>query len=429
MSETTTQDPPAIVNRAEINQQIRAVATAAGLDAAFSDGLIDRNATVDEARTAAFDELVKRGGGAIRSHRVEVGNSSEDPTVILRNMQDALVSRMMPSIAPTDGARPHMTRGIADMGKVLLEARGERIGSMSREDILVRMHTTSDFPNLLTGAGNRVLMAAYQAAPNPLKLLARQTTIADFRPKNLLKISGLPVLEKVAEGGEIQQATRAEASEGFSLETFGQIFSLSRQAVINDDLGAFADWARVMGNSAAETEANQLVALLTQSSGSGPLMGDGQRLFHSTHGNLAGSGTVIDVTNLAAARLAMRTQKGIDGVTPINATGKYLLVPPGKETQAEQVLASIYAATPADANPFSGRLTPLVEPRLTGNAWYIFADPAVLPVLEYAYLSSAQGPQIASKEGWEVLGMEFRVFLDFGCGAVDHRGAYRNPGA
>jgi len=54
---------------------------------------------------------------------------------------------------------------------------------------------------------------------------------------------------------------------------------------------------------------------------------------------------------------------------------------------------------------------------------------AVLPVLEYAYLSSAQGPQIASKEGWEVLGMEFRVFLDFGCGAVDHRGAYRNPGA
>ena len=70
-----------------------------------------------------------------------------------------------------------------------------------------------------------------------------------------------------------------------------------------------------------------------------------------------------------------------------------------------------------------------MEPRLSGNAWWIFADPAVLPVLEYAYLSSAQGPQIASREGWDVLGMEFRVVLDFGCGAVDWRGAYRNPGA
>ena len=50
-------------------------------------------------------------------------------------------------------------------------------------------------------------------------------------------------------------------------------------------------------------------------------------------------------------------------------------------------------------------------------------------MLEYAYLSSAQGPQLASRDGWDVLGREFRVILDFGCGAVDHRGAYRNAGA
>ena len=59
----------------------------------------------------------------------------------------------------------------------------------------------------------------------------------------------------------------------------------------------------------------------------------------------------------------------------------------------------------------------------------IFADPATAPVLEYAYLSSAQGPQMASREGWDVLGMEFRVVLDFGAGVLDHRGAYLNPGA
>jgi hypothetical protein len=59
----------------------------------------------------------------------------------------------------------------------------------------------------------------------------------------------------------------------------------------------------------------------------------------------------------------------------------------------------------------------------------VFADPTILPVLEYAYLSSAQGPQMSSREGWDVLGMEFRVVLDFGAGAVDWRGAYLNEGS
>jgi hypothetical protein len=78
---------------------------------------------------------------------------------------------------------------------------------------------------------------------------------------------------------------------------------------------------------------------------------------------------------------------------------------------------------------FGGKLTLLIEPRITGNGWYVFADPASAPVLEYACLSSAPGPQLSSRDGWEVLGREFRVVLDFGAGATDHRGAYRNPGA
>ena len=65
-------------------------------------------------------------------------------------------------------------------------------------------------------------------------------------------------------------------------------------------------------------------------------------------------------------------------------------------------------------NPFGGKLTLLIEPRITGNAWWIFGDPATAPVLEFAYLTSAPGPQIASSDGWEVLGTEMRVVLDFG---------------
>jgi hypothetical protein len=291
------------------------------------------------------------------------------------------------------------------------------------------MHTTGDFATLLTSTGNRVLLAAFEAAPNPLRGLARRTTITDFRTKTTVKLSEWPKLAQVNEHGEVTHGTRGEAKESYALKTFGRIFSLSRNALINDDLGAFADFGRAAGRAAAETEADVLTALLTANSGAGVTLDDGQPLFHSTHGNLAGSGTVIDVAALAAARLAMRSQKGLDGQTPVNAVPTFLLVSPAKETQAEQLLATLAPAQTSNVNPFSGKLTLLVEPRLSGNGWYVFTDPAALPVLEYAYLSSAQGPQMASREGWDVLGVEFRVVLDFGAGVVDHRGAYRNAGA
>ncbi|MAN56785.1 MAG: peptidase, partial [Paracoccus sp.] len=135
-----------------------------------------------------------------------------------------------------------------------------------------------------------------------------------------------------------------------------------------------------------------------------------------------------DEAAVSAARLAMRKQTGVTTDTPVSVTPKYLLVGPELETEAEKLLASIYAATTGDVNPFAGKLSLLVEPRITGDQWWIFGDPSAAPVLEYAYLSSAQGPQISSRDGWEVLGREFRVVLDFGAGAVDHRGAYHSAG-
>lgn len=275
-----------------------------------------------------------------------------------------------------------------------------------------------------------MLAAAYQVAQSPLKTLARQRTMADFRASTILKLGEFSGLQKVTEHGEIKAMTTGEAKEGYSLETFGGTFALSRKAIINDDLGAFGGWGEMMGRTAAETEAAQLLALLLQSSGAGPVMGeDGKRLFHADHGNLAGAGGALSETTLSAARLALRSMKGLDGKTPVNVVPKFLLVGPALETAAEKLLTTINAAKTDDVNPFGGKLSLLVEPRLTGNAWYVFADPASAPVLEYAYLASAPGPQLSSRDGWEVLGREFRVVLDFGCGAVDWRGAYRNAGA
>ena len=383
--------------------------------------------TDDEVRQAGRDAaLAAMQARGRTTPRIRTAQSEVSPHATgLQHREAALYARVSGE-APTEEARPYMAESLRDMARACVEAAGTSTRAMDPDQLFrAAMHTTSDFPQLLTSTGNRTLMSAYQAAQSTVKTtLARQSTLADFRPGTRLKLSDVGTLGKVTESGEITHTSRAEASESYALDTYATQFAISRKALINDDLGAFRDWGATAGRMAAETEANLLLSHLL----SNPVMGeDNTALFHADHGNIA-AGSALEVAALDAARKTMRGMKALDGKTPINVTPKYLLVGPELETTAEQILAAIYAATVADANPFTGRLTLLVEPRITDSSFYIFADPAVLPVLEYSYLSSAQGPQMASREGWDVLGMEFRVVLDFGCGAVDWRGAYLNPG-
>lgn len=415
-------------NVVEYRAQVRAIARAAGQPADWADAQIDAETDITTIRAAAFEAMTARVSPVIRTQTAHPAN--DDPAVMLERRANALFARVN-GAAPDDAARAYFNDGLADHARAIVTMQGGSVAGMDREQILrTAMHTTSDFPNLLTGVGNRTLMPAYQAAQSPLKRLARQALHSDFRTASRLKLGEIGQLEKVTESGEITSTSRGEAAESYALDTYGSMFALSRKALVNDDLGAFRDWGIAAGRAAAETEAALLWTLVSQSSGAGPLMGeDGKRLFHADHGNLAASGATVGETTLSAARLALRTMKGLDGKTPIQAAPKFLLTGPALETTAEKLLATITPAAVADVNPFAGKLEHLVEPRIAGNAWYVFTDPAQLPVLEYAYLSSAQGPQMASREGWDVLGMEFRVVLDFGCGAVEWRGAYRNAGA
>lgn len=418
-------------NRATVNTEIRSIARVAGLDQAFVDGLIDRNASADEARRAAFDTLTQRGG-TIRTEqtRVEIIESHDDPRIRAQQMGEALYARINPQHQLSEQARRYAYATCADMAKEILTLRGVPVTGLSPAALITRaLHTTSDFGLIVGDTIGRTLRSAYQATPSGIRMLGRQTTAKDFRSVNKIMLGEAPILEKLNEHGEIKSGTMAEAKEAYRVETFAKKIGITRQVLVNDDLGAFADLARRMGQAAAETEAKTLVDLLESGGGNGPTMSDTKALFHADHGNKAGSGGAIADATLSAGRLAMRTQTGLSGQR-ISATPKYLLVPPAQETTAEKWLATIAAAKAADVNPFSGSLTLVVEPRLTSTTrWYIAADSSEIDGLEYAYLAGGEGPQVESKSGWDVDGVEVRVLLDYGAGFVDWRGWYANAGA
>ncbi|WP_288413102.1 prohead protease/major capsid protein fusion protein [uncultured Sphingomonas sp.] len=424
--------------------------------------LAERQLTEGDARDAIMHIVTERqrhqmrgvggiGGGGGAAVASPAGNALifgartfDNPQFHAQAVEDALFARMSGS-APSEQARQFMGMSMVQIAGELLTRSGvHNVNRMAPNDLLsaagwnsggtrsymhqrdsgMGYHTTSDFPQLLLGAGERFLMQVFAIAASPLKQISRQRSARDFRTISGLELSGFGTLVEVPESGEIKHGSFRERKETYRLRTFAKQFGLSRQAIINDDLGAFADPMVIMARAAAETEASLFAELLN----SNPVMADGIPMFDERHGNVAAVGSLPTILSLTAGRTAMRQQKGLDG-TPIAPSPKYIVSGVEQETVIEQLMTAVQATNAGETNPFAGKLTPAADPRLPARAWYLFGDPAIAPTLEHAYLNDQTGPIVEQQDGWDVLGTKFRVYMDFGAGAVDWRGAYKNPGA
>lgn len=419
----------AVQTRANINAEIRSIAETFELPQEFVDTLIDQGATIDQARAAALTELQQRQSSPVRT-RVTNVRAVEDPQEMIRAMGEAQYARANPAHELGERARDFYGMTTLDLARDCLTRAGETVTGASASALITRaLQTTSDYPMIFADTVNRTLMASYQAAPSTLKTVSKRSSARDFRRKTKIQLGEGPTLEKVNEHGEFKSGSMVEAKESYAIETFGRIVGFTRQALINDDIGALTDPAAKLGTAASDFEAQFLVDLLESGAGLGPDMDDGKSLFHSDHGNIAASGAALSEVTLSEARFAMRTQTGLAG-RRINVSPKFLVVPPELETDAEKLLAAIQPAQSGDVNPFSGKLNLLVEARLSSaTRWYVAADPMVIEGLEYSYLQGEEGPQIETRAGFEVDGMEFKVRLDFGAAFLDWRSWFTNEGA
>ncbi|MEZ5794925.1 prohead protease/major capsid protein fusion protein [Albidovulum sp.] len=404
----------------ETRAAIRQICRSAGLSAEDADSMIDRDLSITEARAEAFEAMTRRTPARIRT----TAPANGDPATLRTRQADALAFRMAGGELP-DASREFVNMSLRDMAADALTRAGESTRGLSADELFTRAaaHGTSDFPLLVSNAMGKVALDSYRAAESPLKALARQRTLPNFKESTSIRLGEMGRLEEMTEHGEFTHTSRAEAGEKMALKTFGRAINVSRKLLIDDDLNLLGDMTAALGAAAAQTEADELVSTFTGN----PLLSDGTAVFATGRGNMAAAGADITETSLDAARLAMRGVKGLDGKTIIGVTPKYLVIGPELETKAEKLLAAIYAATTDDVQPI--RLKLVVEPRITGTGWYVMADPAAVPSLQFAYLSSAQGVQIQRQEAWTTLGMQYRAFLDFGTGWADWRGAYFNEGA
>lgn len=341
-------------------------------------------------------------------------------------MADGLLARMQAGHVPSHG-REYASMRLDDMAR--LTNGGNYASRRPGATMFGGAMGDDDFRSALAIASNKVLLDSYEASESQIKKASRQVSAPDFRPINTVRVSGGVELGKVRENGEFTAGVINDAGEAFAVETFGKIFALTRQALVNDDLGSFEQSSRMFGQGAALTEARLFAGLLEMNAGAGPTLSDNRTLFHADHGNRPASGGALSVETLSAARVAMRRQKGLSNEA-IQVQPALLVVPPELETTAQKLVAEITAASVDEVNPFTDTLAVLVDAHLTSaTRWYLAAKPGRPDGLQHAYLDGATGPQVFTREGFEVDATEFKVRLDFGCGFVDHRAWYMNPGA
>jgi hypothetical protein len=353
-------------------------------------------------------------------------------------MTDALVMRAGVRLEkPADGAADFRGASLPEIAKNCLEASGQRVSGMSKNEIVSaaltgRAHQTADFPSLLANTGNKVLRLAYEQAPGTFAQWVKQTDARDFNPMSRTQLSEAPDLDQVPEHGEFVYGKFLDSKETFQVYKYGKLFAVTREALVNDDLAAFTRIPLSFAMSAKRKINAAVYSILTTNAA----MADGLALFEATyHKNLIphGSGAAPSTTTLSAARLAMRLQTGLNGAV-LNIAPRYLIVGAGLETVGDVLLNSTGALedekSSAVVNPFYKKLELVVDSLLDAASpvWFVAADPAAIDTIEVAYLDGRREPYLETRQGWAVDGVEYKVRIEFGCAAIDHRGFYMNDG-
>jgi hypothetical protein len=358
----------------------------------------------------------------------QFGHSWEDPAVVSDRRARAIAARAL-GIKPGDDAREFMNARLVDHAREMLLASGVRLPRYASDAATIeRALTMDDFPGLLKSVADRSLHQLV-AADSPVRVLCRPREVRDFRQIEAISFSGPGTLAEVREGGEVTHAPPAERREVGRVKTYARAVTITRRALVNDDLGAFGEPMRLFAAAVAEVEASEFIANFTPNgSGWGPTMSDGNPLFATVHGNTI-SGP-ISTTGIGVARQTMRGQQlpggGLARVTP-----KFVLVSPANETEGEKVLSQTAIATDlADRPVFGGVLRLLVEPRLNGAPWFLAADPSEAACLELVTLSGTGGmPRVETYDaGPERLGVTMRVVHDFAVMPVGWVGWVRATG-
>ena len=384
----------------------------------------DIGCKVEDARAKLLAEI---GKDQKPSGSVFVGDEGNQAKV--NAMADVVAMRAGIKTQKEVGENAYRGKTLLGLAEACLDARGKSVAGMSKMDIVASAftHSSGDFSKLLANTANKAMLMGAEEAEETFQQWTRSGQLGDFKVSSRVDLNAFPTLGKVQEGAEYKYATMGDRAESIQLATYGSLFSITRPAIINDDLDAFTRIPNRMGRAALRTVGDLVYAILTAN----PNMSDGTPLFDNAHNNLQ-SASGITTSSVDAMRVAMATQK--DGNANLNIRMAHLLVPMALEGAANVVRESQFEVGATAKNntvPNSVRNTfdVIADSRLDSvspTEWFGAANGGIHDTIEVAYLDGNSMPVLEEQDGWKVDGVEFKVRMDAGVSALDFRTMAKN---
>lgn len=459
----TPAQPPAVPSAEQVREMretaireerertagIQRAVRAAGLDDDFAQRFIAGGQSLAETRTAILDELATRQDRRPTHSQTRITPGEDARDKYMRGAGAWLIQRggMADLVRQAEGLKPQDLEPGEFRGMTLLDLCKD---DLSRHRIDYRGHTgmdvaglffrsayqtTSDFANLLENTMHRVLRAAYAVTPDTWSRWCGRGTVSDFRTHNWYRLGSLTELEALTEHGEFRNKAVPDAEKAtYSVATKGNIVAISRQTIVNDDLGGLMRLTSQLGRAAKLTIEKAVYTQLGLNSGLGPTQSDSQPLFHANRANVNATGSAISMAGLDADATVMAIQTDVNGQDILDLRPSVLLVARGLEGTARSINEAEYDPDTTGKlqkpNIVRGMFADVVGTgRLSGTRRYLFADPGMAPVFLVSFLEGQQEPIIETQNGWRVDGVEMKARLDFGVDVVDFRGAVTNAGA
>jgi len=348
-----------------------------------------------------------------------------------------------------NGASLHMVmdQTIAAAGKHYAGSRRSddyiRACFEAQRDLQAGGFTSLSISGILGNTANKALSAAYTAVQTVWQDICGIRNHGDFKVHTRYRLDTTGAYRKVGGDGELKHIGLDEDSSTNQVDTYGAIVALTRQTMINDDLGAFLQLPTMLG---------RLSALRKEEAAFVTLLGNAGSFFSAGNNNLeTDPGSALSISSLTTAEQAMMDQVDSNG-KPILVQPTILLVGSALRNTADNLMSErlIIDGTSSSKqparNPHAGKyqvrsstyinntsITDQNGDAITGQSstkWWLMANPADRAALGIAFLNGKQTPTLESADtDFATLGMQWRAYDDFGVAFEDEEAAVQNDGA
>nr|DAN47493.1 MAG TPA: major capsid protein [Bacteriophage sp.] len=318
-----------------------------------------------------------------------------------------------------DNAYNAMT--LRELARASLVDRGVSVSGQNAMSMvgLAFTHSSSDFGQILIDVAYKSLLKGWETAAENFDQFTSPGTLTDFRAAKRVGLGDFGYLPQVGEGEEYTYGTIGDEGASVALATYGQLFTITRQAILNDDMHLLTKIPEKMGQAARATIAKLVFALLTGNAKAQ----DGKALFDASHKNTI-TNAVLDLANIDKGIQLMNGFVNARG-EPLAIEPEFMLLPTSMYTRGLQLIKSA-SVEGADANsgiinPLRDIVTPVKSARLQAadeKSWYLINKEAI----EVSYLDGIDTPYMEQQQGFTVDGVSTKVRIDAGVNVIDYRG-------